>query len=126
VRLVPRAPDIFKGEFIDEARISSTELSFLASGNAGFLRRCPWRLHLQGGKPRRDRMRWDFAGSTSSAMPYLTPTNTDGRTCVGCRALSPNGDKLIASAGGQNDGRLLLWSVAANSAIQPFPLAQKS
>jgi hypothetical protein len=71
-------------------------------------------------------MRWDFAGSTSSAMPYLTPTNTDGRTCVGCHALAPNGDKLIASAGGQNDGRLLLWNVAANSAIQPFPLTQKS
>ncbi|HVY38266.1 MAG TPA: hypothetical protein VHM31_10025 [Polyangia bacterium] len=71
-------------------------------------------------------MRWDFAGSTSSAMPYLTPTNTDGRTCVGCHALAPNGDKLIASAGGQNDGRLLLWNVAANTASQPFPLTQKS
>ncbi|HSS39461.1 MAG TPA: hypothetical protein VLT58_11885, partial [Polyangia bacterium] len=71
-------------------------------------------------------MRWDFAGSTSSAMPYLTPTNTDGRTCVGCHALAPNGDKLIASAGGQNDGRLLLWNVATNGAIQRFPLAQKS
>jgi hypothetical protein len=71
-------------------------------------------------------MRWDFAGSTSSAMPYLTPTNTDGRTCVGCHALSPNGDKLIASAGGQNDGRLLLWNVAANAASQRFPLTQKS
>jgi hypothetical protein len=71
-------------------------------------------------------MRWDFAGSTSAAMPYLTPTNTDGRTCVGCHALSPNGDKLVASAGGQNDGRLLLWNVATNAAIQPFPLTQKS
>ncbi|HXU64868.1 MAG TPA: hypothetical protein VN962_24380, partial [Polyangia bacterium] len=71
-------------------------------------------------------MRWDFAGSTSAAMPYLTPTNTDGRTCVGCHALSPNGDKLIASAGGQNDGRLLLWNVAANAAAQRFPLTQKS
>jgi len=71
-------------------------------------------------------MRWDFAGSTSAAMPYLTPANTDNRTCVGCHALAPNGDKLIASAGGQNDGRLLLWNVATNAAIQRFPLAQKS
>ncbi len=71
-------------------------------------------------------MRWDFAGSTAAAMPYLTPTNTDGRTCVGCHALSPNGDKLIASAGGQNDGRLLLWNVAGNAAAQRFPLTQKS
>jgi hypothetical protein len=71
-------------------------------------------------------MRWDFAGSTQAAMPYLTPTNTDGRTCVGCHALSPKGDKLVASAGGQNDGRLLLWSVATNVAARPFPLTQKS
>ena len=49
-----------------------------------------------------------FAGATQKATPYLTPTNTDGKTCVGCHALSPNGDKLVASAGGQNDGRVLL------------------
>jgi hypothetical protein len=71
-------------------------------------------------------MRWDFAGSTSAAMPYLTPTNTDGRTCVGCHALAPDGSKLVASAGGQGDGRLLLWSVSANAALKAFPLAQKS
>jgi Tol biopolymer transport system component len=71
-------------------------------------------------------MRWDFAGSTSAAMPYLTPTNTDGRTCVGCHALAPDGTKLVASAGGQGDGRLLLWNVSANAALQRFPLTQKS
>ncbi len=71
-------------------------------------------------------MRWDFAGSTQSAQPYLTPTNTDGKTCVGCHALAPNGDRLVASAGGQNDGRLLLWDITQNVASQPFPLAQKS
>jgi hypothetical protein len=71
-------------------------------------------------------MRWDFAGSTAAAMPYLTPTNTDGRTCVGCHALAPDGSKLVASAGGQNDGRLLLWSVSGNAAMKPFPLTQKS
>ncbi len=69
-------------------------------------------------------MRWDFAGSTASAMPYLTPTNTNG-TCVGCHALAPDGSKVVASAGGQNDGRLLLWDISMNKAIQ-FPLAQKS
>jgi hypothetical protein len=71
-------------------------------------------------------MRWDFGGSTTTAQPYLTPTNTDGRTCVGCHALSLDGTKLVASAGGQNDGRLLLWNIANNRATQPFPLAQKS
>ena len=39
-------------------------------------------------------MRWDFAGSTASAMPYLTPTNTDGKTCVGCHALAPTATRL--------------------------------
>ena len=69
--------------------------------------------------------RWDFVGG-AGATPYLTPTNTDGKTCVGCHALSPNGDKLIASAGGENDGRLLLWNVTANKGGSAFPLAQKS
>jgi len=70
-------------------------------------------------------VRWDFAGAAGGA-PYLTPTNTDGKTCVGCHALSPGGDKLIASAGGENDGRLLLWNVTANAPVNPFPLTQKS
>jgi hypothetical protein len=71
-------------------------------------------------------MRWDFAGSTTTATPYLTPTNTDGTTCVGCHALEPNGTKLVASAGGQNDGHLLLWDIATNTALSPYPLAQQS
>jgi hypothetical protein len=71
-------------------------------------------------------MRYDFGGSTAVPAPYLTPTNTDGTTCVGCHALSSDGTKLVASAGGQNDGRLLLWNVQAATAMQPFPLAQKS
>jgi hypothetical protein len=71
-------------------------------------------------------MRWDFAGSTQSAQPYLTPINTDGKTCVGCHALAPNGDKLVASAGGQSDGRLLLWNITKNAPMQPFPLSQRS
>jgi hypothetical protein len=71
-------------------------------------------------------MRWDFGGTTTAAQPYLTQTNTDGRTCVGCHALSLDGTKLVASAGGQNDGRLLLWNVTMNMAAQPFPLTQKS
>ncbi len=70
-------------------------------------------------------MRWDFGGSTTTAVSYLTPTNTGG-TCVGCHALSPDGTKVVASAGGQSDGRLLLWDIVNNQALQPFPLAQKS
>ena len=71
-------------------------------------------------------MRWDFGGSTKTAVQYLTPANTDGTTCVGCHALSSDGTKLVASAGGQNDGRLLLWNVSTNMPQQAFPLTQKS
>jgi hypothetical protein len=71
-------------------------------------------------------VRWDFAGSTAKAAPYLTPANADGKSCVGCHALAPNGDKLVASVGGQDDGRLLLWNIMTNTPLQPFPLAQKS
>jgi hypothetical protein len=71
-------------------------------------------------------MRWDFGGSTKTAVQYLTPANTDGSTCVGCHALAPDGTKLVASAGGQGDGRLLLWDVSTNMSLQPFPLAQRS
>ena len=73
-------------------------------------------------------MRWDFSSTSTAQMaqPYLTPTNTDGKTCVGCHALSVDGSKLVASAGGQGDGRLLLWDVSNNVALQPFPLSQRS
>lgn len=71
-------------------------------------------------------MRWDFGGSTTTSVSYLTPANTDGTTCVGCHALAPDGTKLVASAGGQNDGHLLLWDIAKNQAMQPYPLAQQS
>ncbi|HLK90886.1 MAG TPA: hypothetical protein VKZ18_13395 [Polyangia bacterium] len=71
-------------------------------------------------------MRWDFGGSTKTAAQYLTPANTDGTTCVGCHALSPDGTKLVASAGGQNDGRLLLWNASTGMPQQPFPLTQRS
>jgi hypothetical protein len=71
-------------------------------------------------------MRWDFGGSTTTSLSYLTPTNTDGTTCVGCHALAPDGTKLVASAGGQNDGHLLLWDIVKNQPMQPYPLAQQS
>jgi hypothetical protein len=71
-------------------------------------------------------MRWDFGGSTTTAQRYLTSANTDGRACIGCHALSLDGTKLVASAGGQNDGRVLLWNISANAALQAFPLASRS
>jgi len=72
-------------------------------------------------------MRYDFGGSTATPAPYLIPSAAGASiACVGCHALSPDGSKLVASANGQGDGRLLLWDVTNNRALQPFPLAQRS
>jgi hypothetical protein len=80
-------------------------------------------------------MRYDFGGSTTAPAPYLTPTNASASaaaapnpavSCVGCHALSSDGTKLVASANGQGDGRLLLWDILNNVALQPFALTQRS
>ncbi len=71
-------------------------------------------------------MRWDFSGSTQSAQAYLTPANTKVTSCIGCHALAPDGSKMVVSANGQGDGRLLLWDIANNKALVPYPLAQRS
>jgi hypothetical protein len=69
-------------------------------------------------------LRWDF-GSTSqtAAEVVLTPASGDGVTCVGCHALSHDGKKLVATLGGQGDGRILLWDIVANQALaKPFTM----
>jgi hypothetical protein len=71
-------------------------------------------------------MRWDFSGTTQAAQAYLTPANTGVTSCIGCHALSPNGDAMVVSANGQGDGRLLLWDIKTNKARQPYPLTQRS
>jgi hypothetical protein len=71
-------------------------------------------------------MRWDFSGTAQSAQAYLTPANTGVTSCIGCHALAPDGSKMVVSANGQGDGRLLLWDIATNMALQPYPLAQRS
>ena len=71
-------------------------------------------------------MRWDFSGNTQAAQAYLTPANTNVTSCIGCHALAPDGSKMVVSANGQGDGRLLLWDIANNKALQPYPLTQRS
>jgi hypothetical protein len=53
-------------------------------------------------------MRFDFGGSTDTPEVFLAPGDygTSG-TCVGCHALSRDGTKIAASAGGQNNGLLV-------------------
>jgi hypothetical protein len=71
-------------------------------------------------------MRWDFGDTTATTAQKFIGTQYTGGTCVGCHALSRDGLKIVASAGGQNDGRLLLFDVQRVAPMQPFPLAQKS
>jgi hypothetical protein len=53
-------------------------------------------------------MRFDFGGTVTTPEVFLAPGQygTDG-TCIGCHALSADGTKMAASAGGQNDGYLV-------------------
>jgi hypothetical protein len=71
-------------------------------------------------------MRWDFGDTTKTIAEKFIGTQFTGGTCVGCHALSRDGTKIIASAGGQNDGRLLLFDVAKAQPMVPFPLTQHS
>jgi hypothetical protein len=71
-------------------------------------------------------MRYDFASSTQTVAEKFIGTEATGGTCVGCHALSRDGKKLVAEAGGQNDGRVLLLDVATKQSIVPFGSTQKS
>jgi hypothetical protein len=67
-------------------------------------------------------MRWDFASTTQTAAEtVVSPADGDGTTCVGCHALSRDGSRMVASLGGQSDGRILLWDIAKKTAMaKPF------
>lgn len=71
-------------------------------------------------------MRYDFASTTQTQATQFIGTQFTGGTCVGCHALSPDGTKLVAEAGGQNDGRVLLMDVGHGMPLSPFPTAGKS
>jgi len=71
-------------------------------------------------------MRFDFASQTQTVAEQFIGTEMTGGTCVGCHALSRDGKKMVAEAGGQNDGRLLLLDVATKTPMVPFGSTQKS
>jgi hypothetical protein len=68
--------------------------------------------------------RWDFASTTqTTAETVVSPADGDGTTCVGCHSLSHDGTRMVATLGGQNDGRILLWDIAKKSAMaKPFTM----
>ena len=71
-------------------------------------------------------MRFDFASTTQTAAEKFVGTELTGGTCVGCHALSHDGSKIVAEAGGQTDGRILLVDVATKMPIVPFASTPKS
>jgi hypothetical protein len=70
-------------------------------------------------------MRFDFAGEKTQAEKFIGPEAAGGQ-CVGCHALSADGHKMVAEAGGQNSGALLLLDVASAMPIVPFASTPKS
>jgi hypothetical protein len=66
--------------------------------------------------------RWDFASTTQTkAETVVGPADGDGTTCVGCHAISHDGTRMVATLGGQDDGRILLWDIAKKVAMaKPF------
>ncbi len=71
-------------------------------------------------------MRWNFGNTTATTAERFIGTQFTGGTCVGCHALSRDGTKIVASAGGQNSGKVLLFDVANARPLATYPLAQLS
>lgn len=71
-------------------------------------------------------MRWDFASDTQTEPERFLGTELSDGTCIGCHALSRDGTKLVAEAGGQNDGRILLVDVATKTPMTPFGAPPRS
>ncbi len=71
-------------------------------------------------------MRYDFGAAEQTTVEAFLGTEETGGTCVGCHALSRDGAKMVAEAGGQNDGRLLLLDVATKTPIVPFDSTPRS
>lgn len=64
-------------------------------------------------------MRVDFAAGAPAAQKFAGPELAGG-VCIGCHALSHDGTRMVAEAGGQNDGRQLLVDVAHGTLLAPF------
>ena len=83
-------------------------------------------LYYWATKPEGAILRWDFGNYDQKVAERIVEKNLTGGTCPGCHALSRDGSKMVVSAGGQGDGRLLLFDLKTKKPMQPFPLAQKS
>lgn len=71
-------------------------------------------------------MRFDFANPQQMTAQKFAGPELANNTCIGCHALSRDGKKLVAEAGGQNDGRLLILDVETKTPVLPFASGEKS
>lgn len=62
-------------------------------------------------------MRFDFGKVGAMPEVFMSPSTSGFPTCVGCHALSRDGKKMVASLGGQNDGRLVYMNDLATGTI---------
>jgi hypothetical protein len=70
-------------------------------------------------------MRVDFAAAQHTPQKFVGP-ELAGNQCIGCHALSHDGTRMVAEAGGENDGRQLLIDVAHSTLMVPFGSTPKS
>jgi len=71
-------------------------------------------------------MRYDFAGPPDNVAELALGPDQTGGTCVGCHALSRNGKKVVAAAGGSGPARVLLYDLSTNAPVVPFDSTPKS
>jgi hypothetical protein len=67
-------------------------------------------------------MRVDFGSNVLTPTLFLSPGQNGFPTCVGCHAISRDGTKMVASLGGQDDGRLVYIANMAASAANLLTL----
>jgi len=71
-------------------------------------------------------MRYDFAAPEGTMAELAVGPVQPGNVCVGCHALSRDGKKMVASAGGSGPARVLLWDVSEEEPKVPFDSTPKS
>jgi hypothetical protein len=73
-------------------------------------------------------MRWDFGSATQTTPDKVIDAATvgGGTNCIGCHALSPDGQKMVVEAEGSTDGRIALFNVSNLMQTTAFPAPNKS
>lgn len=66
-------------------------------------------------------MRYDFASTTQTMAERFIGTELSNGNCIGCHAVSHEGNKMVAAAGTPRRGQLLLMDVGTRQPILRFP-----